>query len=139
MVAKTKPATKKPSGKKPPAKSTDHAAVFTALRELLTPYEGKLAAKTPNPKYYCLESHEPRYKGRPMFFAAVRAGKNYVSYHLMPVYGCRDLLNGVSPELMKRMQGKACFNFTAVDERLFGELARLTKAGYEKFKSLKYL
>ena len=38
MVAKTKPATKKPSGKKPPAKSTDHAAVFTALRELLTPY-----------------------------------------------------------------------------------------------------
>ena len=74
-----------------------------------------------------------------MFFAAVRAGKNYVSYHLMPVYGCRDLLNVVSPELMKRMQGKACFNFTAVDERLFGELARLTKAGYEKFKSLKYL
>lgn len=139
MVAKTKPATKKPSGKKPPARSPNYAAVFTALRKLLTPYEGKLVAKTPNRQYYCLESHEPTNKGRPMFFAAVRAGKNYVSYHLMPVYGCRELLNGVSPELMKRMQGKACFNFTAVDERLFGELARLTKAGYDKFKSLKYL
>jgi hypothetical protein len=138
MVAKKKTKSKS-SSKKPAAKSTNHDAVFTSLRELLTPYEGRLAAKTPNRLYYYLESHEPRYKGRPVFFAAVRAGKNYVSFHLMPVYGCPELLKGISPELKKRMQGKACFNFTAMDERLFAELARLTKAGYDKFKSLKYL
>jgi hypothetical protein len=33
----------------------------------------------------------------------------------------------MSPALKKRMQGKACFNFTAVDEALFKELAALTR------------
>lgn len=37
------------------------------------------------------------------------------------------------------MQGKACFNFTTVAPEIFAELARLTQAGFEKFKSLKYL
>jgi hypothetical protein len=133
-------AAKKKSPKAAPAvRAKDHNAVFAALCALLQSYEGRLALKTPNPQYYYLESREPTYKGRPMFFAAVRAGKSYVSFHLMPVYGCRDLLDGVSADLMKRMQGKACFNFTAVDERLFSELDRLTRAGYDKFKSLKYL
>jgi len=26
------------------------------------------------------------HKGKPVWFAAIRMGKNYVSYHLMPVY-----------------------------------------------------
>ncbi len=121
------------------AKTRDLGPVFFALRGLLAPYENALALKTTNPGYCCLESRTPTYKNRPMFFAAVRAGKNYVSYHLMPVYGCRDLLEGISPELKRRMQGKACFNFNVVDEPLFNELARLTRAGYEKFKNLKYL
>jgi len=66
-------------------------------------------------------------------FAAVCLGKAYVSFHLMPVYACRDLLEGISPELKKRMQGKACFNFKTVDEKLFKELGKLTKAGLRKF------
>ncbi len=98
-----------------------------------------MALKSTNADYYYLESREATYKGKPMFFAAVRAGKNYVSYHLMPVYGCPELLKDASPGLMKRMQGKACFNFTAVDKPLFAELGRLTRAGYNKFKTLKYL
>ena len=124
---------------KPSAAKPGFGQVFTALRRLFTPYEDRMAVKTPTPQYVYLESHEPTNKGRPMFFAAVRSGKRYVSYHLMPVYGCPELLAGASPDLMKRMQGKACFNFTTVDERLFGELARITRAGYDKFKSLKYL
>ena len=35
----------------------------------------------------------------------------------MPVYGLPELLADISPELRRRMQGKACFNFTRVDER----------------------
>jgi hypothetical protein len=133
------PAPKTPRAK--PKKSTkpDFAPVFSALCGLLAPYQKQMVLKSPSSDYYYLESREATNKGRPMFFAAVRAGKNYVSYHLMPVYGCPGLLKDASPELMKRMQGKACFNFTAVDRKLFTELARLTRAGYNKFKSLKYL
>ena len=77
----------------------------------------------------------PNSKGREVWFGAARIGKNYVSYHLMPVYACPDLMEGMSPALKKRMQGKSCFNFTHVDDLLFQELAELTKRGYERFKS----
>lgn len=65
--------------------------------------------------------------------AAVRMNKNYVSYHYMPVYAFPDLIKGLSPALCKRMQGKACFNFTTIDEGLFAELAELTPKGFARF------
>ena len=129
------PAPKKSLNKTKP----EFKPVFDALQQILKPYEGRLKAVHDKPDYYYLETHGPTYKNRPMFFAAVRTGKNYVSYHLMPVYGIPELQKSISPALKKRMQGKACFNFSAVDENCFKELATLTEAGYRKFKELKYL
>ena len=117
----------------------DFKPVFAALQQILKPYEGRLKAIHDKPDYYYLETHGPTYKNRPMYFAGVRANKNYVSFYLMSVYTCPDLLKNMSPALKKRMQGKACFNFSAVDESCFKELAALTEAGYRKFKELKYL
>jgi hypothetical protein len=122
-----------------PGRAADFEAVFSALRHLLELYESTLAFKAAKPGYCYLESRTATYKNRPMYFAGVKRGKNYVSYYLMSVYSCPDLLQTMSPGLKKRMQGKACFNFTAVDQELLGELARLTEAGYHKFKSMKYL
>jgi hypothetical protein len=68
------------------------------------------------------------------YVAAVRVGKSYVSYYLMPVYGMPELLAGVSPELKRRMQGKACFNFTRIDEALLAELEALTATGIDRFR-----
>ncbi len=53
-------------------------------------------------------------------------------YYLMPVYVEPSLLDSVSPELKRRMQGKSCFNFTTVDEGLFAELEALTRTGHER-------
>ena len=69
-------------------------------------------------------------------FAAVRKGKAYVSYHLMPIYMNPALQSRVSPELQRRKQGKACFNFSQPDHKLFVELAELTRLGFEGFKKL---
>jgi hypothetical protein len=66
-------------------------------------------------------------------FAGVRRGKRYVSYYLMPVYVEPSLLDGISPELKRRMQGKSCFNFTQVDDALFDELDGLTARGHELY------
>ena len=49
-----------------------------------------------------------------------------IRFFLLPMYAHPELLEGISPELRKRMQGKACFNFTKVDETLFAELEALT-------------
>jgi hypothetical protein len=78
-------------------------------------------------------------KKQRLFFGAVRTGKAYVSFHLMPVYASSDLSKSISPELKKRMQGKSCFNFKTVDEKLFKELAKLTKAGFKNFTNPAFL
>jgi hypothetical protein len=143
-IAATKRARQSSAGKQSTGKSNaaprnDFAQVFSALRAILECYEGRLAAKSNRPDYYYLETHGPTYRNRPMYFAAARVGKACVSYHLMPVYACPELKQSISPELRKRMQGKACFNFRKVESRLFEELARLTAEGFEKFRNLRYL
>jgi len=75
--------------------------------------------------------------GKPVWFAAIRMGKNYVSYHLMPVYLNAGMQKRIPPELNKRMQGKACFNFSEIDPALFRQLAELTAAGFEGYHALK--
>lgn len=37
------------------------------------------------------------------------------------------------------MQGKSCFNFKTPDEKLFKELGKLTKSGFEQFHDAEFL
>ena len=68
----------------------------------------------------------PGMEGKPWgYVAGTRLGKRYVSVYLMGVYAAPELLGDTSPELLKRMQGKSCFNFATFDEKLFDELAAL--------------
>ena len=114
----------------------DFQLISSRLKALLDKYAGEhlhiRMEKTY--QYELIGPPTPHSLGREVWFGAVRTGKRYVSYHLMPVYAFPDLLGGMSSELKKRMQGKSCFNFTHVDERLFQELDDLTERGYERFK-----
>jgi len=65
------------------------------------------------------------------WFAGTRLGKRYVCEYLMPIYVRPSLLEGVSPELRRRMQGESCFNSAKFDEALLTELEELTRAGFE--------
>jgi hypothetical protein len=124
---------KKTAGKKTPAELTK---VYDALCAILKPYQKKLKWKEYGDNFYYLETHDPVYRGKPMCYGGVRLGKNYVSYYLMSVYMSSELMKSMSPELKKRMQGKSCFNFTAVDAKLFSELKALTKAGSAFFDKM---
>lgn len=94
---------------------------------------------TDNEKTYYLDTKFIQKNKKPLFFGAVTSKKNYVSFHLMPVYVEPKLLNGISDGLKKRMQGKSCFNFQAVDEGLFEELKTLAEKGYQFYKKEGYL
>jgi hypothetical protein len=83
---------------------------------------------------FYLNTHHIMKNKKPMYFASSEVNKNYVSFHLMPVYVFPELLKEISPELKKRMQGKSCFNFKKVDRALFDELKALTQAGYAAFE-----
>jgi len=90
---------------------------------------------TDNAENYLLNAgYSAQYK-KELFLGGVQIKKNYVSYHLMPVYMYPDLLEGVSPQLKKRMQGKSCFNFKKVDEPLFLELEQLTQRGVDRLRA----
>ena len=121
------------------ANKDDFAATFLRLKAILEPYAPRLVVAADTKNYYALETHHIMKNKHRLYFAGVKLGKAYVSYYLMPVYASPELLKSLSPELKKRMQGKACFNFKAVDEKLFKELAKVTKAGAAEFKAPKFL
>jgi hypothetical protein len=110
-------------------------ALFDRLTAIFAPYRSILIAKADEPGNLYLETPPSMAYPRGLFFGAVKIGKRYVSFHLMPVYVHPALLQGISPELQKRMQGKSCFNFTRPDDVLLGELETLTAAGFARFQN----
>ena len=133
---KTAPSRTKSAAAKP---VKDFDRVFAALKGILEPFEKHLHVLPCKPESYCLVTRLAVHKGKPVWFAYVSMGKNYVSYHLMPVYMNPAMQERIPPELKKRMQGKACFNFSEVDSALFRQLAALTAAGFEGYRALKYV
>ena len=122
----------------------DSEAIFAALKEIFAPYVDRLTTKADSATEYTLHGRTPspfpQHKGQPMYFGAVRLGKAYVSFHLMPLYMDEALTATISPALKKRMQGKTCFNFkTPPDPELLAELKRLTKTGFNAFDNKKWL
>jgi hypothetical protein len=108
---------------------------FDTLRGILAHHESRLRVLVDKPGDYQVASPTRRDRiGRPLFVAAAQIKKNYVSFHLMPVYVDRELHKSISAGLRKRMQGKACFNFTTVDAEQLKELAALTKKGLACFE-----
>ena len=108
--------------------------VFEALKAIMARHASSLVVAVDGPDNYLLNTHYSERWKKELMFGAVQRKKNYVSYHLMPVYMCPELLDDISPELRKRMQGKSCFNFKVVDQALFRELAQLTRRGFDRMK-----
>jgi len=113
---------------------TDLNAVFTELRDIMEPYAAHLDPKKDDAAELYLDTRFIQKNRKPLFFGAVQIKKSFVSFHLMPVYTRPELLEGLSPQLRSRMQGKSCFNFAEVDRALFEELAALTQAGFSSYQ-----
>ena len=76
---------------------------FELLKSILRKYEKSLRVIIDkNDNYSLIAGYSEKYK-RDIYFGAVQIKKNYVSYHLMPVYINPNLLDGISTELKKRM------------------------------------
>ena len=108
----------------------DFEKVFKRLKPILQTFESNLTVKFNEPGKYYLISNKP-FNKRELWFGGVEIKKNYVSFHLVPLYMFPELLDDISPELKKRMQGKACFNFKNADDKIFADLANLTSKSFE--------
>jgi len=112
---------------------------FESLKSILAENADEMVLVKNEPDDFHLDTRYIMKNKQPMFFGAVRITKNYVSYHLMPVYVFSELLSDISPGLKRRMQGKSCFNFKTPDQELFKELAELTAAGYRRYEEAGYV
>lgn len=116
------------------AKVDQFPAVFAQLKGMLKHFEAQLSVQADEPEQYSLAAPNAKQPHKPELFAMVQIRKNYVSYHLIPVYTFPALLDEASPDLKRRMQGKSCFNFTALDDVTLGELAHLTERSFKQIK-----
>ena len=118
---------------------TEFKTVFEELKSIFKPYVKKMDVAHDTDEHYMLNTRHIMRNKQPLCFGGVRLGQSYVSFYLMTVYVSPDLLKAMSPELRKRMQGKSCFNFKAVDRQLFKELKTITQAGAAKFSDGKFI
>jgi hypothetical protein len=109
--------------------------VFARLRDLLQAHESDFAITHNTTDRYGLEAPVGpatvrawggKVRTPKIAVAWVEMRKTYVSYHLMGLNGNAKLIASLSKPLRARMQGKTCFNFTAVDDALLRELQTVT-------------
>ena len=112
----------------------DFPTVFEELKKILKSYAGKLTVTADTSTGYSLDGPYSEKWKKVIYFGGAQIKKNYVSFYLMPVYIYPELLEEISPDLKKHMQGKSCFNFKKVEPALFQELEKLTSIGANKFK-----
>ena len=113
--------------------------IFTDLKKMMMNYSSSLTVVEDEEDNLYLNTQYIMKNKKPLYFGGVRIGKSYVSYHLMPVYVFPELLEAISPELKKKMQGKSCFNFKKTDQQLFNELSVLTSRGFKKYQEAGYI
>jgi len=117
----------------------EYLLVFKELKKMMACYEDSLVCKSDILGDYHLDTRHIMENKKPLYFGSVKTNKNYVSYHLMPVYVQPSLLDNISSKLKKRMQGKSCFNFKAIDAELFAELESLTLAVFQYYEREGYI
>ncbi|HEY8615468.1 hypothetical protein [Phenylobacterium sp.] len=105
---------------------------YAKLRELMLRHANGLVVAKDEPGDLVVRTLDidPR-TGERGWFGTVSLKRSYVAYHLMPLYGRPEMLDGLSAGLSRRRQGKTCFNFTRSDEALFDELSTLTARARE--------
>lgn len=109
---------------------------FNLLKSILKEFESELISLHDQDDNYYLNTPTSVTNKKADFFGSVQIRKSYVAFHLMPVYHYPNLLDNISQELKDRMQGKSCFNFKEIDDKLFKELSALTKRSFDQYKSV---
>jgi hypothetical protein len=109
----------------------DLTAVEERIWSLLEPYRRELEPATiygmPSLRWPGAKAHE--------YFAAVRAGKSYVSLYLLVADTYPDALEGAPERLLKRRSGKATFNFPTLDDEMARDLEALLARLYERYRA----
>ena len=105
------------------------AAAETRLQALLDPYRDRLE---PFEIYGVPMLRRPGAKAHD-WFAGVNRGNGVVRFSFLPMHSHPELLDELSPDVLKRKRGASLFAFTSVDDETAGELAALLARGFDVY------
>jgi hypothetical protein len=112
----------------------DYPGAFAALREILCRHSARMIVLADTAADYTLATQAMGSNGKPIWFGAVLRKKSAVTYHLYPLYFNPKLQSAIPAELLRRKQGKTCFNFQRPDAALFEMLDELTGQARDNFE-----
>ena len=111
------------------ASEADLAVVQQRLETLLDPYRDQLEAfeiyGVPMLRRPGANAHD--------WFAGVNRGNGVVRFSFLPMHAHPELLDGMSPAVLKRKTGASLFAFSAVDDGTLAELEALLARGLEVY------
>ena len=105
------------------------AAAETRLQALLDPYRDRLE---PFEIYGVPMLRRPGAKAHD-WFAGVNRGNGVVRFSFLPMHAHPELLDGLSPAVVKRKTGASLFTFRSVDDATAAELAALLARGFDVY------
>ena len=110
---------------------SDLEAVEARIWSLLEPYRGDLESATiygmPSLRWPGAKAHD--------YFAAVKAGKKFISLYLLVADAYPDALAGTPDALLRRRTGKAAFTFPRLDDEMTRDLEDLLTRLYERYRA----
>lgn len=104
-------------------------AVETRLKAILDPYRDRLEEAT---IYNIPVLRRPGAKAHDWFAGVQRAG-SAIKFNFLPMHTHPELLEGVSPGLLKHKTGASVLKFTDIDEALLAELAALVARSFDAY------
>ena len=99
------------------------------LRAILVPYEDVLDAAE---IYHMEVLRRPGAKAHD-WFAGVQRVDGAVKFNFLPMHGHPELLDGLSPALLKRRTGASVFRLTEADSGLIEELEALVARDFDAY------
>jgi hypothetical protein len=105
------------------------AAAEARLQALLDPYRDRLESfeiyGVPMLRRPGAKAHD--------WFAGVNRGNGVVRFSFLPMHAYPELLEGISPGVLKHKRGASLFAFTSVDDATVAELAALLARGFDVY------
>ena len=114
--------------------------IFDQLKEIMRPFATKnYVVNADKPGYYEIYyGKEAEVAGRKfpeLMLAALLIQKGYVAMHFFPLYIEQALKEKLSPELLKSLNGKSCFNLKKNDPELKVQVRQALEAGVHFYRS----
>ena len=109
--------------------AADPSELEVRLHALLAPYQDVLVMD----KVYGIQVLHRREARTHDWFAGVRPGKGTAKLMLLPIKDNPEILESVSPSLLKRRSGDALFTLKPGDEGLLPELEQVLARAFEVY------